>query len=285
MFELHLEIDEVGRAAFRADAPETAGAPSAPLRCDALLDAAREVVWYKDGFEQNEPQGDDALLRPTMPNLMMFLSDVRGRRFKAGVFLGEEVLAAAALFRVAAGIVCAGRYLPALVEEGGGFAARWRPVAMLKGLAPRETAFVARCVDSLVRRARRTALEDDDGRHETVHDAWIAALRSESGRLAWSGEAEARALMRDLASWKAPLAVSAADRAALHFATARSIGMGPHARICASCAGKSSGRTSGSRSVTNPFAPKEPSSVANLTFAPSALKSGTQLNRAIVCAP
>ena len=218
MFELHLEIDEVGRAAFRADAPETAGAPSAPLRGDALLDAAREVVWYKDGFEQNEPQGDDALLRPTMPNLMMFLSDVRGRRFKAGVFLGEEVLAAAALFRVAAGIVCAGRYLPALVEEGGGFAARWRPVAMLKGLAPRETAFVARCVDSLVRRARRTALEDDDGRHETVHDAWIAALRSESGRLAWSGEAEARALMRDLASWKAPLAVSAADRAALHFA-------------------------------------------------------------------
>ena len=69
----------------------------------------------------------------------------------------------------------------------------------------------------MVRRAGRTPLESDTGRHETVHDAWLAALRSDSGILRWPDADDARELMRQLNTWRAPLAVSAADRAALTF--------------------------------------------------------------------
>ena len=106
MFELHVEIADDGRAAFRAEAGE--GGDLKPLRGEALVAAVREVVWYADGFEEAE---DDSLLRPTPPNLLMFLSDVRVRRFKRGVFLGEDTLRAAELFRSAARIIAAGCYL------------------------------------------------------------------------------------------------------------------------------------------------------------------------------
>ena len=89
MFELHVEIADDGRAAFHAEAGE--GGDLKPLRGEALAAAVREVVWYADGFEEAE---DDSLLRPTPPNLLMFLSDVRMRRFKRGVFLGEDTLRA-----------------------------------------------------------------------------------------------------------------------------------------------------------------------------------------------
>ena len=120
MFELHVEIADDGRAAFRAEAGE--GGDLKPLRGEALAAAVREVVWYADGFEEAE---DDSLLRPTPPNLLMFLSDVRVRRFKRGVFLGGDTLRAAELFRSAARIIAAGCYLPSIKEEDGAFAARW----------------------------------------------------------------------------------------------------------------------------------------------------------------
>ena len=212
MVELHAEIAADGRLALRAEAGE--GGDLMPLRGEALLAAAREVVWYADGFEECE---DDSLLRPTPPNLLMFLSDVRARRFKRGVFLGEDVLRAAELFRSAARIIAAGCYLPAIQEEDGGFAARWRAAAAVSGCTPREKAFADWCVDELARRAHRTVLESDDSSHDTVHDAWLAALRSDSGRLRWSDRESALALARDLEAWRAPLVVSPADRAALRF--------------------------------------------------------------------
>ncbi len=216
MVELHFEIDKAGRAAFRACAPAAAGAPLEPVRGEALVAAVCEVVWYRDGFE--EPLDEDRLV-PTLPNLMMFLSDVRTRRFKPGVFLGEDVLAAAALFRKVAETVAAGRYLPTLEEEEGALFARWRAVGdEPTATTSEEKAFFARCLDGLVRRAQRTALENDSGRHDTVHDAWLAALRNETGRLAWTQMEETRAFAHDLAVWRSPLVVSAADRAALHFA-------------------------------------------------------------------
>ena len=225
MLLLHLDIDDDGRASFRAEAPEEAGAEPKPVRTTELLRAVRGVVWYEDGFED----AGRGRVTPSLPNLLMFLSDVRGRRFKEGVFLAPDVLAAAELFRAAAAAVAEGQYLPALVEEDGAFFARWRPLGGapvpdarndISGGAPvpGARAFVARCVDGLVRRARRTALEDDAGRHPTVHDAWLAALRSETGRVNWDDAEELRALARTLRDWHAPLAVSAADRAALVFA-------------------------------------------------------------------
>ena len=221
MVEIHLEIDAAGQAAFFAEAPEESGAPAVPLSGDDLRAAVREVVWFSNGFEEGGARADR--LVPSLPNLLMFLSDVRGRRFKAGVFLGADVLAAAEVFRAAARVAAAGHYLPTLEEEGGRYFARWRTAVPIvpdasetKPVIPE--AFAARCLDGLVRRARRTALEDDSHRHETVHDAWLAALRSETGEVVWPHEEETRAFMRDLTLWRAPLVVSGADRAALQFA-------------------------------------------------------------------
>ena len=221
MVEIHLEIDAAGQAAFFAEAPEESGAPAVPLSGDDLRAAVREVVWFSNGFEEGGARADR--LVPSLPNLLMFLSDVRGRRFKTGVFLGADVLAAAEVFRAAARVAAAGHYLPTLEEEGGRYFARWRTAVPIvpdasetKPAIPE--AFAARCLDGLVRRARRTALEDDSHRHETVHDAWLAALRSETGEVVWPHEEETRAFMRDLTLWRAPLVVSGADRAALQFA-------------------------------------------------------------------
>ena len=110
-------------AAFRGERSEGLDGNPAPLAGEDLLEAVREVVWFKD-----EVQLDGGYAITSTRNLLMFLSDVRTRRFKAGVFLGDDVLAAAETFRAAARAVAAGAYLPHLVEEGDGFAARWLPL-------------------------------------------------------------------------------------------------------------------------------------------------------------
>ena len=215
MLELHLEIDARGGAAFRAESPREAGETSVPLVGADLLEAVREVLWYKDEAEGFKSIGEERVV-PTLPNLLMFLSDVRVRRFKRGVFLGADVLHAADVFRAAATAIAAGRYLPTLEEAEEGFFARWRPMGVPE-IAEDSAAFFARCVDGLARRGQRTALEEDSGRHETVHDAWLAALRSDSPRVCWPDEEELRVFARNLVDWRAPLVVSASDRAALRF--------------------------------------------------------------------
>jgi len=177
-----------------------------PLVGEELLEAVCEVMWFKD-----EVQLDGEYAIPSTRNLLMFLSDVRKRRFKVGIFLGDDVLKAAETFRTAARTVADGAYLPHLVEEGGGFAARWLPLDTTRGT------FFAWLVDGLARFGGRTPLETGHPQPDTVHDAWLSALRSDTGRVAWSDEDDIRALMRDLAVWRAPLRVSAADRAALRF--------------------------------------------------------------------
>ena len=215
MLELHLEIDARGGAAFRAESPREAGETSVRLVGTDLVEAVREVLWYKDEAEGFESIGEERVV-PTLPNLLMFLSDVRVRRFKRGVFLGADVLHAADVFRAAATAIAAGRYLPTLEEAEEGFFARWRPMGVPE-IAEDSAAFFARCVDGLARRGQRTALEEDSGRHETVHDAWLAALRSDSPRVCWPDEEELRVFARNLVDWRAPLVVSASDRAALRF--------------------------------------------------------------------
>ena len=214
MLTLHLDIisEEAARvplprtAAFRGERSVGLDGTPEPLVGDELLAAVCEVVWFKD-----EVRLDGGCAIPSLRNLLMFLSDVRKRRFKAGVFLGDDVLAAAETFRAAARTVADGAYLPHLVEEGDGFAARWLP------LDASRNAFFTWLVDGLARFGGRTPLETGMQQPDTVHDAWLRALRSDTGRVAWPDAEDVRALMRDLAVWRAPLRVSAADRAALRF--------------------------------------------------------------------
>ena len=207
MLTLHLDIFE-GQAATSAALPREAARVPLPrtaaafrgersvgvegnlvqLVGDELLEAVCEVVWFKD-----EVRLEGECVIPSMRNLLMFLSDVRTRCFKAGVFLGDDVLAAAEIFRAAARTVADGAYLPHLVEEASGFAARWLPLDTSRG------AFFVWLVDGLARFGGRTPLETGAVRPDTVHDAWLHALRSDDGRIMWPDEDDIRALMHDLA--------------------------------------------------------------------------------------
>ena len=159
--------------AFRGERSVGLDGTPVPLAGDELLAAVCEVVWFKDGAHGVRALPDGVRVIPSVQNLLMFLSDVRTRRFKAGVFLGDDVLAAAETFRAAARTVAAGAYLPYLVEEGEGFAARWLPLDMTQG------AFFVWLVDGLARFGGRTPLETGAARPDTVHDAWMRALRSD----------------------------------------------------------------------------------------------------------
>ena len=88
-------------------------------------------------------------------------------------------------------IVSAGMFYPCLVEEDDGWHARWRAV-------PEDNGWV----DEYVRRASMTRLTEDaeDQRHETLHDAWIAALRSVTGLVRWN-DAECRDFAAELEEW------------------------------------------------------------------------------------
>lgn len=213
MVLLHLFHDAEGRSAFGAEANRPGVEGMYPLTGEVLLDAVRAVVWYPDELEGEASASSSEIDRvvPSLPNLLMFLSDVRERTFKRGVFLAPDVLDAATQFRAVAEDVAEGRFLPDLEERAGGFRAVWRP---LRPVPP----FARRLLDGFVRRAGWSALERDDERHATVDDAWLAALRSETGVLRWEGADDARDLMQRLSVWRAPLRISPEDRAALSFA-------------------------------------------------------------------
>ena len=87
--------------------------------------------------------------------------------------------------------MAARRFLPCLREEEDGWHARWRA---LGGGNP--------WVDTFVREAAITPLSRnaEDQRHETLHDAWLVALRSETGLVRWD-DAECESFAAEIAEW------------------------------------------------------------------------------------
>ena len=108
--------------------------------------------------------------------------------------------------RQALEFVAAGRFFPALVREDDGWHARWFPYAV--GRSP--DANVAHWVDRYVRAAAMTPLTADaeDQLHPTLHDAWIAALRSRTG-LVRGDDAACAAFAKTLEEWSDAEAFSA----------------------------------------------------------------------------
>ena len=208
MLLLHAHSDAGGNLFLGAEKRSVEDGVGVPLEGDDLLAAVQDVVWYSEGFLPIDA-ARPSWICPTWPNLLMFLSDVRGRRFKRGIFLADDLLAAAEDFRRAARAIASGHGLPTLEERTDGFVAVWKP---LDDGSP----FFARCVDELARRAGRTLLETG-GRYETAEDAWLAALRTDDPHVAFDSIEDLRDLADRLDVWRAPLAVSAADRAALRF--------------------------------------------------------------------
>ena len=277
MHVLHV-IWSGGRPAVWAETKTRRRAPPGFAACSAtareLLSVCRSCFWYEDGFDGGSPvqamlptfrsrarPGGAAAgapakpwlvqaLFPSAPNLLMFLSDVKGSEFAPGMFLAPDVLHAAALFRAAAAMAAEGRYLPQAAFEDGAPYARWtaaplaREETWLAALPPDSREMFAWLLDRFVRRASMTVLTREipgRARFGTVHDAWLAALRSESGAVPFDrlrprfgggtasapgtgGGEDASAPARDfeslaaaLDSWKSPLRETPSARAALEF--------------------------------------------------------------------
>ena len=108
-------------------------------------------------------------------------------------------------------VVSAGEFVPTMRREANGWHARWEPVAAVSPA-------VSRWVDEAVRQAARTALSADaeNQQHETLHDAWLMALKSRTGLVRWNEE-ECAAFARELVRWAEPVVAGVAARAAIRF--------------------------------------------------------------------
>ncbi len=226
MLQVDAEVAADGEVRLRVDSFRASCPKPVPLAGERLREAVSDIVWSGEALvlcgRDGKPGEETAAftrVKVDWANLLMFLSDVRTRRFRQGVFIGEDLLKLVDEFREAARTVAAGACLPAVAVEDGLHVARWRPVE------PRSP-FFNRCVDALARRAGRTVLETEL-KAETAEDAWLSALRSENPRLADQvrargagklGETDFAELAARLGEWSASMTVPAEERAALTIA-------------------------------------------------------------------
>ena len=93
--------------------------------------------------------------------------------------------------REALTLVSQGRFYPSLDREDDGWHARWHALGEDNPW-----------LDEYVRAAAITRLSEDaeDQRHETLHDAWLNALKSRTGLVRWA-EDECAAFAAELRDW------------------------------------------------------------------------------------
>ena len=111
--------------------------------------------------------------------------------------------------REALNLVADGRFYPCLAREDDGWHARWR----VPGVADENG-----WVDEYIREFTMTRLSEDaeDQKHETLHDAWILALRSRTGLVVWD-DAECAAFAAELEAWSGNAEEDKAARGAVVF--------------------------------------------------------------------
>ena len=95
--------------------------------------------------------------------------------------------------REALELVADGKFFPCLVKEEDGWHARWHAIGSNDDNY---------WVDEFIREASLTRLSEDaeDQKHETLHDAWMMALKSRTGLVRWN-DAECAAFARELEEW------------------------------------------------------------------------------------
>ena len=109
--------------------------------------------------------------------------------------------------REALKLVADGKFFPTLVKEEDGWHARWRAIGVENGW-----------VDEYVREANVTRLSEDaeEQKHETLHDAWMMALKSRTGLVIWD-EGECAAFAAELEEWSGSAAEDRAARQSIVF--------------------------------------------------------------------
>ena len=113
--------------------------------------------------------------------------------------------------REALNLVADGKFIPCLVKEDDGWHARWRAIGV-------DDESVDGWVDEYVREYTVTRLSEDaeDQKHETLHDAWILALRSRTGLVDWD-DAECAVFAAELEAWGGNAEDDVAARRAIVF--------------------------------------------------------------------
>lgn len=108
-------------------------------------------------------------------------------------------------------IVAAGNFVPSLVREDDGWHARWKAIDPVGNT-------VNFWIDEAVRQAAVTTLSADaeSQHHESLHDAWLMALKSKSGLVRWNGE-ECERFSHSIDNWALPLTSAADSRKSLLF--------------------------------------------------------------------
>ena len=112
--------------------------------------------------------------------------------------------------REALASIADGKFYPRLVREDDGWYARWQG-----------TVCDSDWIDRYVREAAVTPLTEDAEfqRHETLHDAWLAALSSTTGRVVWNDE-ECTAFSGELEKWSEGAVDDSAARNGIGFSFA-----------------------------------------------------------------
>ena len=97
--------------------------------------------------------------------------------------------------REALNLVADGKFIPCLVKEDDGWHARWRAIGV-------DDEGIDVWIDEYIRESAVTRLSEDaeDQKHETLHDAWIMALRSRTGLVLWD-DTECAAFAAELEAW------------------------------------------------------------------------------------
>ena len=113
--------------------------------------------------------------------------------------------------REALKLVADGRFIPRLVKEDDGWHARWRAIGV-------DDEGIDGWVDEYIRESTVTRLSEDaeEQKHETLHDAWILALRSRTGLVVWD-ESECAAFAAELEAWGGNAEEDKAARGAIVF--------------------------------------------------------------------
>ncbi len=208
MITLHLDISTPDGAVFWGESPVGEDGEFASITTGRLIKVLDKVLWDSS---RTDAIGEGRAVT-SIRNLLMFLSDVKGRVFSSGIFLATDVLVAAKIFRRAAKVVESGKYLPAIIQGGEDeFHAVWSAVEKQK------EPFFYLVLDSLVRLAGRTPMEAQMPKYETLHDAWLGALRGEDSLIKWPNKEDIKNFQCDLQVWQQPLVMSPSERAALTF--------------------------------------------------------------------
>ncbi len=177
-----------------------------------------------------------------------------GRELLApGILAGTDLTWWAHVFRLAALLAGQGSFLPGIRASGKSFIARWEPVLDASaqkamddlshsmpgaarclshkateppGSAPMNLArgFLSWSIDKLAREAGAPLEEwklprrrKTKPHHESLHDAWLAALVAESGIIEWQDRQQLQGFTGQLGNWRRPLDLTAQARVRLCF--------------------------------------------------------------------